>query len=476
MSNWKISRRDALKNLAIAAGAASVPSWLTACAAPEDAVDPQDASIDHVIVVMMENRSFDHYFGSLTLAGRSDVDGLTKDMFNLDSNGDKVFVHKAERRRVCVEDPPHGWSAYDLQFGGGKNDGFIRAHLENGHHAEAIHDDPTLFDIYKKTVMQYYTPDQLPFLHNLANDFALCQKWFCSVRGPTWPNRWYLHGAQSNGETGNNFNGKYEFEMIYDRLTAKDISWGYYYSDLPFLALAPALKERHKDKDFLRGIKRFFQDIDNEQLPQYCMVDPGFALNDDHPPHHVGLGQQFLSSIYHAVAQSKYWDKCLFVITYDENGGFFDHVAPPTTKDNFADKGFDRLGFRVPSVVAGPYVKQTVSDTVYDHTSVLAFLEWRFGLEPLTQRDANANNLTDVLDFTAMKNRKPRKAPIYDPVVVPASEVGDECYYGSILTPPADHDMHIAANLGLIPAEYDLRPERGNLIKLIAKIEESRVR
>ncbi len=471
----EITRRDAIKNLSLIAGGAAVPAWLlNACAAPEESVEiktgplePSELPLDTVICVMMENRSFDHYFGTLSLhEGRTDVDGLNSSLFNLDSNGDKVHPWNATPDRICVEDPPHGWNDFDSQFGGGKNDGFVKSHLDR-HHVDGA-DDVALLGA---TVMQYYKREQVPFIHSLADDFTLCQKWLCSVRGPTWPNRWYLHGAQSNGITSNDFGGDYSFEMIYDRLTEKGITWAYYYTDLPFLAVASEFLKRHKGRRPLRPISEFYHDMANGNLPQYCMVDPGFNLNDDHPPHHVGLGQQFLSTVYHKLAESAYWKRSMFFITYDENGGFYDHVAPPKVEDNFAAKGFDQLGFRVPGIVAGPYVKQSVSDMQFDHSSVLAFLEWKFDLKPLTKRDAAANNFTELLDVDRIRNRNPREAPVYAKVVVKESEITNACsHFGEA---PVD-DLHTFADMGLMPKELDLRSKRYDTLKLIAKIEASR--
>jgi phospholipase C len=129
------------------------------------------------------------------------------------------------------------------------------------------------------------------------------------------------------------------------------------------------------------------------------IIDPGFALNDDHPPHHPGLGQQFIAAVYQALATSPLWQNILFVVTYDEHGGFFDHVAPPKTADDRAADGFDQLGFRVPTMVIGPYVKPGyVSSVQYDHTSSLKHIETMFDLEPLTARDAAASDLSDAID------------------------------------------------------------------------------
>jgi phospholipase C len=466
----RISRRDALKNIGLAAGAAAVPAWLAGCGEPESAVplktgplSPDELPVETVVCVMMENRSFDHYFASLRIdEGRDDVLTMTKDTFNEDEEGNKFYPKVAQR--FCVEDPPHGFGAGITQFDGGTNGGFVKAHMKGAHGD----------DVQAATVMDYLNRSHLPFLYDLSDDFTLCQRWFASVRSSTWPNRWYLHGAQSNGETTNNFGGTYDFEMIYDRLVAKGLTFKYYYTDVPFLALSEGFRERHPR--MMRPLREFFLDAENGELPNYCMVDPGFNLNDDHPPHHPTLGQQFLSTVYHSLAASPQWERSMFFVTYDECGGFFDHVPPPTVEDRHAGKGLGPLGFRVPGIVAGPYVKQQVSDVQYDHCSVLAFLNWHFDLEPLTERDAGANNFVeDVLDVDRIRRRQPRKAPVYEPVVVPEEAASKACNYDLGSLSGAPHDMHIAASIGLIPKEYDLRPQRAETLRFIAEIEGKRL-
>src|SRR5262249_39760005 len=149
----------------------------------------------------------------------------------------------------------------------------------------------------------------------------------------------------------------------------------------------------------LHTIKEFFDDAKNGKLPAVTFVDPNFGRNDDHPPCHPVFGQQFIASVYAALAASPLWNQLLFVVTYDENGGYFDHVAPPKAPDDRAREGFDQLGFRVPAVIAGPYVKSGhVSSTVRDHTSIIAHIRGMFNLPPLTARDAAANDLSDLLD------------------------------------------------------------------------------
>jgi len=423
-----------------------------------------EVPIETVVCVMMENRSFDHYFASLKIdEGRTDVLAMTQETYNEDEEGNKYYPKLADR--LCVEDPPHGFGAGVTQFGDGDNSGFVKAHLAGGHGDGSRHGE---------TVMDYLNREQLPFLYNLSDDFTLCQRWFSSVRGPTWPNRWYLHGAQSNGETGNNFGGTYDFDMIYDRLVEKGLTFRYYYTDLPFLILSEGFRTRHKG--MMRPIQEFYQDAENGELPNYCMVDPGFNLNDDHPPHHPSLGQQFASTVYHALGASPQWERSMFFITYDEGGGFFDHVPPPTVEDRHSDKGLGGLGFRVPSVVAGPYVKKQVSGVQYDHCSVLAFLEWHYDLEPLTERDAQANNFVeDVLDPDRIRRKKPREAPVYSPVTVPEEAATEACNYSLNTLSGAPHDMHIAASIGLIPKAYDLRPQRAETLRFIADYEAKRM-
>jgi phospholipase C len=159
------------------------------------------------------------------------------------------------------------------------------------------------------------------------------------------------------------------------------------------------------------------------------MVEPGAGFNDDHPPHHVMLGQLFIGSIHAALAQSPLWDRFLFVVSYDEAGGFFDHVPPPTTADDRASDGFDQLGFRVPAIAMGPWVKRGhASDTVFDHTSWLRHVQNVHGLDPLTARDAAANDLSSLIDEEAMASGEPPADLAELPVITLSEEqIQAEC-------------------------------------------------
>jgi phospholipase C len=242
-------------------------------------------------------------------------------------------------------------------------------------------------------------------LYAFADEYALCERWFASVMGPTWPNRFYLHAGTSNGMMGNS---SVELRSIWNQLEEAGVSATYYYSGLPFVLTFGKTTGNKRIADF-------YADARAGTLPHVCYVDPVLTTlgpgNDDHPPADIRDGQAFLASVYDALAQSPQWDKCLLVITYDEHGGFYDHVPPPTTTDDLEE--FRQLGFRVPSVVIGPQVKQGFRcTTVLDHTSVVATITRRFGFEPLTRRVAEASDLSVVLDpALAMAPRPPIDLP-----------------------------------------------------------------
>ena len=213
--------------------------------------------------------------------------------------------------------------------------------------------------------------------------------------------------------------GAYEgVPTIHHRLDEAGVDWAYYFGDIPVLGVLDGI-----DRD--TRLRRFMYDFVDEaaagKLPSVCYIDPAFGWNDDHPPHHPLLGQQLIAATYQALATSPHWERCMLVVTYDEHGGFFDHVPPPTAPDDNADLGFDQLGFRVPTLIAGPYVKQDyVSSVQYDHTSALKHLENHFGLNPLTARSSAANDLADAIDFERLEANRPAA-----PITLPAVEIDE---------------------------------------------------
>jgi len=413
-----ITRRDALRGLGVAAGTVVLgcgsgdpagdvdPGSIDAAAGdapgtppdgpdldareidagpPIDAPSADDllAPIDTFVVLMMENRSFDHYLGALQLHEGLACDGLAGTMSNPAPNGATVYVHRLDD--FTPEDPPHGWDACHQQWNQGANDGFVRAH------AGASQTD----------VMGYHVRSQLPITYALADGGAICDRWFCSLLGPTWPNRFYLHGASSNGTKSNV--PALGFRSIFQQLDGAGLSHKNYFHDIAWAVGGYAKLAGNAP------IEDFFADAAAGTLPRFSIIDPKFfgtGANDDHPDHDIRLGQALIASVVRALGSSPQWSRCLLVITYDEHGGFFDHVPPPTTTDERAD--FRQLGFRVPSLVIGPGVRRgQVVSTTFEHASVIATVTRRFGLTPLNDRVSATADLSSCLDPQWLGNPQP---------------------------------------------------------------------
>ncbi len=445
-----VSRRDALRILG--AGTAGMAACKDSPAPPADSDTDSDVpgepreAIQTIVVLMMENRSFDHYFGALSLVERrSDVDGLAPGMTNPDADGTPVAPFRLEHE--CLEDPPHGWSSSRRQHNEGANDGFVTAHL-GGTEPESAE------------AMGYYQREDLPVFYALADDNALCQRWFGSVLSSTWPNRFYALCGTSDGMATNDF-GRVPFpaKSIFEQLDEAGITWKSYVHDLPFSSLiaynAGELDEQNQEGRIV-PVSFFFEDASAGTLPQVVFVEPGYSMNDDHPPHPHMLGQVLVGAVYRALAESPQWEGSLMIVNYDENGGFFDHVPPPTMPDDHAEEGFDQLGFRIPGLVLGPYAKTGVVDTQYEHTSVLKTIQERFGLEPLTTRNAATNALWDCLDEARMAARDPRPPTAIPVIEVDPAGYGGDCNYFIL---PNQIELEEAADRGIIPARYDWRDQ-----------------
>ncbi len=439
----KMRRRDALKRLGALAGAAASGPLLGGCGDGES----EELGITTVVTLMMENRSYDHFLGARALEGLGG-NGLRSDISNPDGDGNPVRVfHDGE---VLVPDPPHGWTASHRQFNDGANDGFLTEYLRYAGAGVPPH------------VMGYLTREELPFLWALADSGTVCDAWFSSIMGPTYPNRAYLHSAQSGGIMLNEgIPGSWGWPTIYSRLDEAGVDWAYYYSDLPVLPLFSTVELSGRMR---RMYFDFFDDALAGTLPPVVFLDPAFSCNDDHPPHHPMLGQQFMASVYAALAESPQWNNILLLITYDEHGGFFDHVPPPTTADDREAEGFGQLGFRVPTVAAGPYVKAgQVSSVVYEHCSILAHIEGMFGLEPLVARDAAARDLGDVIDLERLAAGEP--AP---PAPMPAIEIDESMIEDATLRRrSALTDLEIIAEAGGFDPAHDARGETRDLLYAI---------
>jgi len=357
---------------------------------------------DHVIVVMMENRSFDHLLGWVPRA-----DGKQAGLWFTDRNGERhrTYTLAPDFQGWGHPDPDHSYVGGRIQFNNGACDGFLRSG-ENDEYA-----------------IGYYRRPDLDFLGRAVGDWTTGDRYFCSILGPTFPNRFYQHSAQTDRIS--NTLVVSQLPTIWDRMAQAGRSTRYYYSDLPFIALWGA-----KYLPMTRTIDTFFADAAAGTLPNLCFVDPQFGgedegtSSDDHPHADIRIGQAFLHRIYTAVTNSPAWERTVLVVNYDEWGGFYDHVPPPITPvspvDIAAGNTDGRLGFRTPLLVVSPFARANhVAHDVYDHTSILKMVETRWGLAPLGAKDAAANNLADVLDFS----QSPRSAPQYPapPTIVPAA-------------------------------------------------------
>ncbi len=417
-----LNRRQALQALGAGVAAGCAPDERRA------PVPKTPGHIDTIVVVMMENRSFDHYLGSLSLVeGRTEVDGLTPEIHNLDTQGNPVYPAPVSGPCV-VGDPGHSWNSSREQFAEGANSGFVTNYESRYGEGEG------------RWVMDYQTRADLPVHYALADEYIVCQRWFCSAMTSTWPNRFYGHAGTSEGLTNNDLpeDGQpFAFETVWTQLDNIGVGWRYYYTDLPFLGLMAG----HMRTETTGLLEDFFFDCANGLLPPVVWIDPGFAYNDDHPPHHPGVGQEFLGAIYAALADSPHWETCLLVITYDEHGGFHDHVPPGTIDDDYADEGFDQLGFRVPALVAGPYVRSGVSDTVFDNTSWIKLVCELHGIEPWNKRIAATQSLAELLDVDRMARGEPRPPVELPPFTFDDSLMPLECQYGQgVLGPTLPSD------------------------------------
>ncbi len=420
-----MKRRDALKTIGGLAGAATVARVLPACGGGGDS-GPD--GITTYVFMMMENRSYDHFFGSRSFKEGLAGNGPRADVTLPDVNGKPIGLWAPTMDQECDPDPPHGWDAQHASWNHGACDQFVVQH-------QMDHMDPTMIH-----PMQYLTRDMVPVSYALADQYAICDKWFCSVMGPTWPNRFYWFAGTSFGIQSNQLpaNGVFSGQSIFHKLEAKQVPWAYYYGSIPVVSV---INDIPGIMDHIHRFTQFATDAAAGKLPAVVYIDPAFNDNDDHPPVHPINGQELIASVYATLAASPQWKNIMLVITYDENGGFYDHVSPPTTTDTSAP-GFDQLGFRVPTLVVGPYVKENYVSTVqYDHTSCLAHLINVFGLDPLTPHVTAAHDLTDLIDMERLAKfdwKPPIQVPAVDPSAWPMPPV---CSSATSRTAPPSHPV-----------------------------------
>jgi phospholipase C len=371
--------------------------------------------IDHVLIVMMENRSFDHYFQKLPENGQKDVSVAPADFSNPDPTNKPVPIY--HQTEYCFVDTNHEYEGSKKQVNGGKMDGFVATN--EGHHEKPVHGTAEMLSGTR--AMGYYDQTDLPFYFWLANEFAIGDRYHASVLGPTWPNRMYLLAATSFG-LGDNVPAGEVDKSLADYLALRQLDWRMYSSGSPSFALLLNQYFKPVYKEHVRKIDEFYADVAAGTLPPVAFVEPQlgkgtFDANDEHPPAHPQLGQAFVAKVIDVVSKSPMWPRTAIFITYDEHGGLYDHVPPPKAcapdqlskplkKGGNAD--FTTLGIRVPFIVVSPYAKKHfVSHKVYDHTSILRFIQARFVMPALTNRDANAEAPFDMFDFANPPHMKP---------------------------------------------------------------------
>lgn len=358
------------------------------------AADPVggDMPFQHIILLMQENRSFDHYYSELDIP---DIDAAPRTDTNTDSKGN--VIQRFHFTSKCMGGGDHGWDAQHGYLDGGKLDGFVKGN----------NDSPT--------PMGYYDGGELPYYYALSKTFAISDRHFCSVLGPTWPNRMFYFAGTSWGFTDNNFPPTEDpkgvpYKNLLSELDDAKITWRVYSQDYPTPAIVALPLYIDDQPNFMKTAK-FMTDVQNGELAQVTIVEASDVLGslspDEGPPGDVDIGQQFTSGVIGAIMNSPFWKESVIFLSYDENGGMYDHVVPPAAcppddiaPTNGGTVGFDQYGFRVPFFAISPYARRGyVSHVVTDHTSILRFVEARFGLRSMSRRDANATLPYDMFDF-----------------------------------------------------------------------------
>ncbi len=358
--------------------------------------------VEHVVVLMFENRSFDHMLGFFKSADYP-IDGLNGDERNLENPLDPASVAVQVSRDAPTgpdlsPTPNHEVRDVTVQLFGAPippstmtehNNGFVFDYAQiTGNAGAPAH-----------RVMRCHDPANLPVLSTLVNEFAVCDQWYSSVPGPTWPNRFFVHAATSNGFIDNNLHD-YSMRTVFENLEDNGNSWTVYFHDLPLTLTLNNV--RASVANFKLFDDEFRDDCANGTLPSYSFIEPRYfdflwlKANDQHPPHSVLPGELLLADVYEMLRASPQWETTVLVVLWDEHGGLYDHELPPAAVNpdgkSTPEFAFDRLGVRVPALIVSPYIpRRTIDHTVCDHTSAPAFLKRAFGLPSfLTARDEAA--------------------------------------------------------------------------------------
>jgi phospholipase C len=362
---------------------------------------PSMPEIRNIVVLIMENHSFDNLLGMVPyqVPGRAGVDGLRRRKgkivdFNPDAGGHKVLAQRADSPCQLSGKPGQNWNASHQSYNGGRNDGFVRA---SG-----------------PIAMRFWDKHDLPFTYSLVEHFPIGERFFCSTLCQTYPNRRFFFTGTASGTiatNGTTFGIRAANGTIFDRLDAHKVNW-HIYSQTPEASwlIVPNVLAPKGRAARTRTFDQFLTDTAAGRLPQFSFIDPNYGTTSEENPQDIQVGEEFVAKVVHAVMHAPTWKHTALFITYDEHGGYYDHVPPPRaikpdnikplTKPGDAPGGYDRYGFRVPLIVVSPWARANyVSRVTQDLTSITAFVERKWNLPALTYRDANAADLLDFLDF-----------------------------------------------------------------------------
>jgi phospholipase C len=418
-------------------------------------------NLKHFIVLMMENRSFDHMLGALTkIEGRSDVDGIDDFVSYTDQNGEAHVPARVSPQRASsfYPDPAHHSKAVKRQL----REGFLKV-FQDDHPHEANPVD----------IIGYLTRDELPVTYFLADEFTICDRWFCSVPTATVPNRLYAMAGHADGKKDNPAAlASARVKTVFERLQEKGVSWKAYYEVFPSMAL----RFNRKTPAFFQRTERFRSFLKDasgarDPLAAFSWIEPIYSWaeytlaappsNDDHPPSHIQRGQALIRQVYEALRNGPYWSQSALLIVYDEHGGFADHVQPdpaPGIRD-----GFTTYGPRVPAIVVSPFAARGgVFKQRLDHCSILKFVcEWlgaNFGVSlapaSFSPRVAAARSLAEIFRSTARDDR---------PVAPPAPPL--PAHAGAAAHPPSPYDDLSIPMLALRTSLLAQHPELAALAK-----------
>jgi phospholipase C len=365
--------------------------------------------VEHIVVLMMENHSYDNRHGMLFRPGadgfRIGRNGLPT-AANPYPNGQVQHAFRMPTTCQLSAQPSQEWTASHNAYDNGRMDGFVSTPI-----------DPLTTEIVGGVAMGYWQAEDQPFYYSLYRHFPIADRYFCSVLGQTFPNRRYLLAATSIGQIDDTTPALTDYPAngtIFDELDKHGITWkDYISSPVPTsssLALFPQLYLKNATTKIVLNTE-FFTDAAAGTLPNYCLVEPDYGHQSEENPQNIAVGEEFAASVVNAVINGPAWDRTVLLLTYDEHGGYYDHVPPPAAipPDSIGpdlvpgENGFDgfaRYGFRVPFALVSPWArKDFVSHDVYDHTSILKLVETKWNLPALTYRDANAAPMLDLLDL-----------------------------------------------------------------------------